>query len=117
MDTILISNITIGEILVSDKKLLMRKLVTRMAPRFTNTLAISMDACNILGCSSKCTMRRKDGCCLVLSRLRSFDVRENKATSLPAIKKESRNNKNAIMTKITVAVGGKTDNNGNSPAV
>ena len=46
-----------------------------------------------------------------------MDVRENNATSLPAIKKESRNNKNAMMTKIMVAVAGKTDNKENSPAL
>ena len=42
----------------------------------------------VLGCSSKVTIRLKDGCCLVFKTLISFKVKEKKATSLPATRKE-----------------------------
>lgn len=54
---------------------------------------------------------------MVFKMLMSLAVRENKATSLPAIKKESSASKKAIKLRMMVAVGVKTDNKGNSPAV
>jgi predicted GIY-YIG superfamily endonuclease len=42
---------------------------------------------------------------LFLRALRSFEVKEKKATSLPAIKKERRKKKNPKKSKITLAAG------------
>ena len=59
-----------------------------MAPKFTNTFETNMLACRVLGCSNKVTILRNEGCCRVLSVLMSFTLSEQKATSLPAIKKD-----------------------------
>ncbi len=71
-------------------------------PIFTKLLAISIDASNVLGSSSKFTMRRKEGWRLVFSTLISFDVSEKNATSLPARKKERM--KRIMMVKISMVV-------------
>jgi len=62
-----------------------------------------MEASKILGCSNKLTMRLNEGCFLVLRILRSFEVREKKATSLPAKKKEITSRKKIEKIKIVVA--------------
>jgi hypothetical protein len=64
-----------------------------------------MDACKVLGCSSKVTILLKEGCCFVLSALISFTFSEKKATSLPAIRKERMYNITAIKRSNTVAAG------------
>ncbi len=51
--------------------------------------AISKEASNVLGCSSRSTIRLYPGCCLVLSILISLKLKEKKATSAPDTKKES----------------------------
>ena len=50
---------------------------------------MSIEASNIFGWSSKLTMRRYAGCFFVLSILISLKVREKKAISDPASKKDS----------------------------
>ena len=76
-----------------------------MMPMFTKLLAINIDASNVFGCSSKSTIRLKAGCCLVLSILMSLYVSEKKATSEPAIKNETVNNKIAKKIRTAVAAG------------
>ena len=81
----------------------------RIAPRFTTTFATSIEANNVLGCSSKDTTRLKDGCCFVLRLLISLTVSEKKATSLPAIKKDRRYKTAAIKLSRMVAAGVSND--------
>lgn len=76
-----------------------------MIPMFTKQLEISMDASNVLGVSRRFTILLYAGCCLVLSILISLSVREKKATSEPANKKDSRNSTNNVNTKTVVAAG------------
>ena len=73
-----------------------------MIPIFTKLLAMSIEASKIFGCSSRLTIRLKDGCCLVFKTLMSFDVSEKKATSLPARKKDNTNR--MMMEKIRIVV-------------
>ena len=64
-----------------------------------------MDANNVFGCSSKVTMRLKDGCFLVFKTLISFWASEKKATSPPATKKERINKMMAIKMSMPVMAG------------
>jgi len=64
-----------------------------------------MAASSVLGCSSKLTIRLKEGFCLVFKTLISFDVSEKKATSLPATRKEMMSRINMMKIRIVVAAG------------
>lgn len=72
---------------------------------FMKVPAIIMEACNILGSSSNVTILRNDGFLFVFSTLISFDVKAKKATSLPAIKKDSMKNMKRAKISIVVAAG------------
>ena len=74
-------------------------------PRFTRLLVMSMDARKVLGCSKSVTIRLKEGCWRVLKTFISFWLREKKATSLPAIKKESINKIMAVKINTPVTAG------------
>ena len=74
-------------------------------PIFTKLFVMSMAASNVFGCSSNVTMRLKEGCCLVLRTLMSFSVKEKKATSLPATRKEMMNRMKIIKISMVVAAG------------
>lgn len=83
-----------------------------MIPIFTKLLVMSIEASNVFGWSSKLTMRRYAGCFLVLSILISLNVREKKAISEPASKKD--NIKSSTTKKIsTVAAAGVIAKKGN----
>jgi hypothetical protein len=75
----------------------------RMMPILMKLLAISMEANRIFGCSSRFTILLKEGCFFVLSTLMSLLLSEKKATSLPAIKKESTNNTSNAKRSMVVA--------------
>jgi hypothetical protein len=64
-----------------------------------------MEASKILGCSSKCTILRKEGCLLVFKIFMSLEVNEKKATSLPATKKERIRSIKITKMSIVVAAG------------
>lgn len=72
---------------------------------FTKLLAISMDASKVFGVSSSVTIRLKEGCCRVLSILISLSVREKKAISEPATKKEIKKSIMMVKRRIVVAAG------------
>ena len=72
-------------------------------PIFTKLLVIKIDANKILGCSNKLTILLKEGCFLVFKILMSFEVKEKKATSLPARKKEIKYKKIMATTKTVEA--------------
>ena len=76
-----------------------------MIPIFTKLLVISIAASNVLGCSSKVTIRLKEGCCLVFNIFISFEVSEKKATSLPATRKEIIKRTNIMKISMVVAAG------------
>ena len=77
---------------------------------FTKVFAISSDASNNLGSSSKLTIRFQLESCLVLSVLISLYVSEKKATSAPDTKKDITNKKMMIMPN-NVEPGRLTANN------
>lgn len=72
---------------------------------FTRLLAISIDASNVFGVSRSVTIRLKEGCCRVLSILMSLSVREKKATSEPATKKEIKKSTMMVKRRMVVAAG------------
>ena len=74
-------------------------------PIFTKLLVIKIDANKILGCSNKLTILLKEGCFLVFKIFISFGVSEKKATSLPAIKNDNKNNIRIVTIRIVVAAG------------
>ncbi len=74
-----------------------------MIPIFAKLLVISMAANKGFGCSSKCTIRLKEGCFLDFNKLMSLDVNEKNATSLPATKKERINKMHAAIIRMPVA--------------
>ena len=76
-----------------------------MMPIFTKLFVISMAANNVLGCSSKVTMRLNEGCWRVFKTLISFEVSEKKATSLPATRNETINKINMMKMSMVVAAG------------
>ena len=76
-----------------------------MMPMFTKTFVIVNVTDKIFGCSSRDTILLKEGCFLVFNILISFEESEKKATSLPARKKESSNNKITLNKRIVVAPG------------
>lgn len=102
----ILSNINhAGEKFCFSSNWLSKKLQTSIAPIFTKTLAISIVACKVFGSSKSLTIRRKEGCCFVLSRLISFVVNEKKATSQPAIKKDNTKSSTAKKSIMPVVAG------------
>ena len=86
-------------------QLSMRILDINMIPIFTKLFVMSMAASKVFGCSSKVTIRLKDGCCFVFKTLMSFDVSEKKATSLPATRNEMISSITIIKMSMVVAAG------------
>ena len=74
-------------------------------PMFTKLLLISMDASKVFGCSSKLTIRRYAGCFFVRSIFMSLNVREKKAISEPASKKDKMKRIITINISTVVAAG------------
>ena len=64
----------------------------------------------VLGCSNKATTLRNEGWRFVFKTFISFIFKEKKAISLPAIKKESRNNIARAKDSMAIAVGVKATN-------
>ena len=80
-------------------------LEINMIPIFTKLLLMSMDASKIFGCSSKLTMRRYAGCFFVRNIFISLNVREKKAISDPANKKDKIKRITTINISTVVAAG------------
>ena len=74
-------------------------------PIFTKLLLISMDANKVFGCSSKLTIRRYAGCFFVRNMFMSLKVREKKAISAPASKKDKIKRIITINISTVVAAG------------
>ena len=64
-----------------------------------------MEASKVFGCSSKLTMRRYEGCLFVRNKLISLKVREKKAISAPASKKDNIKSISTENISIVVAAG------------
>lgn len=77
----------------------------RTMPMFTKQLAISIDAINVFGASSRFTILLKDGCCLVFRRFISFNVREKKAISEPDTRNDIKNKIITVNRSMVVAAG------------
>ena len=76
-----------------------------MIPMFTKLPVICIDASRIFGCSSRLTMRRKEGCFFVFRTLMSLADSEKKATSLPEIKNDNRKSMITENSSMVVAAG------------
>ena len=85
---------------IDSTQLFISKLAVMMIPMLAKILAVEIDVCNILGCSSKCRILLKAGCFFLLRILISLMDKEKKAISLPAIKNDKR--KSAM--KITISM-------------
>ena len=80
-------------------------LEIKIIPMFTKLLLMSIDASKVFGCSSKLTMRRYAGCFFVRSMFISLNVREKKAISEPASKKDRMKSITTINISTVVAAG------------
>ena len=80
-------------------------LEIKMMPMFTKLLLISIDANKVFGCSSKLTIRRYAGCFFVRNIFMSLNVREKKAISDPANKKDNIKRITTINISTVVAAG------------
>lgn len=80
-------------------------LEIKMIPIFTKLLLINIDASKVLGWSNKLIIRRYAGCFFVLSILISLNVREKKAISDPANRKDKIKSMNTKKISTLAAAG------------